>query len=91
MTALFKANRAGMRAVLNSGEAQKACHEEAVQVARNVGQLEADATDVVVDDYKTDRAASSVTIRHVQAKTWAVRDGIWSKAASAAGLEISDR
>ena len=86
----FKANRAGFIAVLKSPEAKRACHAEAEAIARSVEQQKPDA-DVVVDDYVTDRAASSVTIREAQARVWAVRDGVWTRAASSAGLEVSSK
>lgn len=86
----FKPNRAGYLAVLKSAEAKRACHAEAVAIARSVEQQKPDA-DVVVDDYVTDRAASSVTIREPQARVWAVRDGVWTRAASAAGLEVASK
>lgn len=88
---VFKPNRAGYLAVLKSPESAAACHKEAQQVRRNVEAIEPDATDVVVDDYRTDRAASSVTVRHPQAKVWAVRDGLWTRAAAAAGLEVAQK
>lgn len=47
--------------------------------------------DVVVDVYQTDRAAASVTIREPEARLWQARDGILTRAAGAAGLEVRSR
>lgn len=51
----------------------------------------ATGADVVVDTYTTDRSAASVTIRDVRGLTWEVRDGVLSRAAAAAGLEVRRR
>jgi phenylpyruvate tautomerase PptA (4-oxalocrotonate tautomerase family) len=90
MTAAFRPNRAGFLTVLNSPEATQACRSEAQAIARNVEAIQPDA-DVVVDTYRTDRSAASVTIRDVRARTWAVRDGIWTRAAGAAGHEVTTK
>ena len=59
----------------------------ATQVAGNVLAQRPDS-DVVTDSYTTDRAAASVTIREPEAMILQVRDGILTKAAAAAGLEV---
>jgi hypothetical protein len=89
--AVFRRNPAGFRHVLNRPLTAQVVHRTASGVADAVQRLEPDAEDVVVDDYQTDRAASSVTVREPQAKVWAVRDGLWSKAAASVGLEVADR
>lgn len=82
---------AGIAEILNSPEVRAAVHGLAEQVAANVRAV-VDAKDgVVVDDYTTDRAASSVTIRDASGKLWEVRDGVLTRAASSVGLELGRR
>lgn len=84
---------AGMAAVLKSAEVRSAISEIAVRVDAAVGTVEIgrDVADVVTDDYTTDRAASSVTIRHPRGRAIEARDGVLAKAAAAAGLEVRMR
>ena len=79
---------AGIREILNSSEVAAAIHGYADQIADSVRAVRP-GVDVVVDDYQTDRAASSVTIRDVRGQTWQANDGILTKAATAAGLEVN--
>ena len=82
---------AGIASVLKSGDVARLVHSAAESVAAGVrGRVDAE-NGVVVDDYTTDRAASSVTIRDVRGKLWQVRDGVLSSAAAAAGLEVKAR
>lgn len=82
---------AGILEVLNSSAVADAIHDLTERVAGEVRNLEPDATDVVVDDYRTDRAASSVTIRDARGRLWQARDGILTRAAAAHGLEVTER
>jgi len=84
----------GIAEILNSPEVANAVHETAVAIATDVGArlpADADAADVAVDDYRTDRAASSVTIRDTRGRIWQVRDGILTRAAASQGLEVTHR
>jgi hypothetical protein len=87
-------DRRGIAEFLKSPEVKKAVHDEAVKVARKVEAMIPNVSssvidpDVVVDDYVTDRAASSVTVRHPQALIWQARNGLMTRAASAAGHKI---
>lgn len=85
-----KLDSKGMAALLNSSDVARAVHDLAEQIARDVSTQEPDA-DVVVDDYQTDRRASSVTIRDVRGRLWQARDGILTRAAASAGLEVTER
>jgi hypothetical protein len=79
----------GIRDILKSQPVADAVHELASKIASAVaGETGAD---VVVDDYTTDRAASSVTIRDAAGKLWQVRDGVLTKAAAAEGLEVTEQ
>lgn len=74
----------GIREVLNSAGVASAVHDAAVRVA---GGVQVDGP-VEVSDYRTDRAASAVTIVDVRGRVWQVRDGVLTRAASGAGLDI---
>lgn len=78
------------RAELLKSQFQAETHQLAEQIASHVRATHPDA-DVVVDDYTTDRAASSVTIRDVRGRIWQVRDGVLTRAAAAVGLEVTER
>lgn len=80
----------GIAALLNSDEIADAVHGYAERVAANVRGARPEA-DVVVDDYTTDRKASSVTIREAYARRLQVRDGVLTRAAAAEGLEVTER
>ena len=87
----IRLDSAGILAVLNSSEVAAAVHGLAEQVAGSVrAQVDAE-NGVVVDDYSTDRAASSVTIRDARGKLWEVRNGVLTRAAAAVGLEVTRR
>ncbi len=91
MGATVKLDRRGIAEFLRSApEVRRRVHEQAEKVARNVRSAQPDA-DVVVDDYVTDRAASSVTVREPQAAIWQARDGLMTKAAAAAGHQIRSK
>lgn len=85
-----KLDSAGISQVLHSAGVARAVHMKAEEIAGAVRSARPDA-DVVVDDYTTDRAASSVTIRDARGRLWQVRDGILTRAAATAGLEVAER
>lgn len=80
-------DHAGISEVLKSGPMAAAVSSVAESVAAGV---DVDAEDgVVVDTYTTDRAAASVTIRDAQGALWQARDGVLTRAAAGAGLEVN--
>lgn len=85
----IRLDHAGIRDILNSPEARRAVHETAQQIRDHLEVP--DDTDVAIDDYTTDRAATSITIRDVRAQTWQARDGVFTRAAAAAGFEIQSK
>lgn len=89
MPSLFKPDRKGIAEILRT-QFKDEIHDLAEKVAAEVRSQHPDA-DVVVDDYETDRSASSVTIRDVRGKVWQVRDGVLTRAAAGAGLEVTER
>lgn len=89
----IKLDSAGIQAMLKSAEVAAAIHALGETVAGNV---RADpnitrrgiADEVSVDDYVTDRAATSVTITHPAGLGMEGKHGVLTKAARAAGLEV---
>ncbi len=84
---VYKRDSRGLQQILNSPQVAAAVHNLAQTVANNIDP----SLDVVVDDYTTDRAASSVTVREADAKLRQIRDGLLTRAAAAAGLEVRER
>lgn len=89
----IRLDHAGLAQVLKMPGVAQLTHEVAEAVAGVTSEVVASVYgedgDVVVDDYVTDRAASSVTVRHPQAKLWQVRDGLLTRSAAAIGLEVT--
>lgn len=88
--ATVKLDRSGLAKVLKSDGVRKVVHDLAAEIAGNVSADKPDA-DVVVDDYTTDRAASSVTIRDARGRVWQARDGVLTKAAGRAGVKVRSK
>lgn len=85
-----KIDSGGIEAVLKSAQVASAVHGLAEQIAGTVRGQRPEA-DVAVDDYETDRAASSVTIREAYGRRLQARDGTLTRAAAQAGLEVTGR
>jgi hypothetical protein len=84
----FRLNRAGIREVLKSDPVRELVDTAAAEVAAAVrGQLPSGA-EVRVDSYTTDRAAASIVIADVRGMAWQARDGVLTRAAGSAGLEV---
>lgn len=92
----FKRDSNGIQKVLNDGRTSDVVAAFATQIAESVSVAHPDA-EVVVDRYTTrggnltPRAAASVAILDVRGRIWQVRDGVLTKAAAAAGLEVAER
>lgn len=86
----FKRDEAGIREMLQTAWKDDT-HDLAEQIAAQCCAAHPDLEEVVVDDYVTDRAASSVTIKDVRGKIYQTRDGLMTKAAAAVGLEVTER
>jgi hypothetical protein len=87
MAVEFHRDTRGVEAILKSPEVGALMASKAQRVAATV-RLSTGA-EVVVDQYVTDRAAASVTIRDRRGKLLQARDGILTRAASLEGLEVS--
>lgn len=81
----------GIAALLKSGQFAAAVHDLAEGIASDVRASVPEDVEVVVDDYTTDRAASSVTIKDARGMLWAARDGVLTRAASGGGVEVTER
>lgn len=86
----FRLDHGGVAEILKSGPVAAVVRALAEQVAGGVRGQKPGA-EVVVDSYTTDRAAASVTIRDVRGRRWQVRDGVLTRAAAQAGLEVTER
>lgn len=86
----FVRDSAGVAAILNSPPVSAAVGALAERTAA-AARAQKPGADIVVDRYTTDRAAASVTIRDVRGRLWQVRDGVLTRAASSAGLEMNSR
>lgn len=91
MAKLFRRDTSGIAEILKSPEMRAALHSVADPIAANIRAQKPDMEGLAVDDYTTDRAAVSITILDVRGKLWQVRDGILTRAAAAAGLEVTER
>ena len=81
----------GIAALLKSGPSAAAAHSSAEGTAADVRGSVPEDVEVVVDDYTTDRAASSVTIKDARGLLWQARDGVLTRAAGGSGVEVTER
>lgn len=86
----FKRDTGGIAAILKSGAFAGAVAERAASIASAARSARPEA-DIVVDHYTTDRAAASVTVRHRNAQQWQAEQGLLTRAAAGAGLEVTGR
>ena len=81
----------GIAALLKSGPFAAAVHQITEGIASDVRASVPEDVEVVVDDYTTDRAASSVTIKDARGMLWQARDGILTRSAGGAGVEVTEQ
>lgn len=84
----FRLDSAGVREILRGEEVRGLIDGLAQDVADNVKVLVPSGTTIEVRKYTTDRGAATVVVADVQAMAWQARDGILTRAASFAGLEV---
>ncbi|GAA4688097.1 hypothetical protein [Streptomyces youssoufiensis] len=77
----------GIREFLKSQPLREVIDGLADDIAENVRAAEPRAT-VSVRRYTTDRGAATVTVEDVRAMAWQARDGLLTRAAGRAGLEV---
>ena len=80
----------GIAALLKSGPFAAAVHTIAEGIAADVRASVEEGVEVVVDDYTTDRAASSVTIKDARGMLWQARDGVLTRGAAGGGVEVTE-
>lgn len=86
--ASFRLDRRGVREILKSDAVREVVDHYAGEVAANVQVLIPSGTQVQVYSYTTDRAAASIVVEDIRAMGWQARDGIMTRAAGFAGLEV---
>lgn len=84
----FELDTAGVREVLRGQEVREMIDGYAQQVADNVKALIRPGVPIEVRKYTTDRGAATVVVADVRGMAWQARDGILTRAAAAAGLEV---
>jgi hypothetical protein len=85
-----KLDSAGIREVLLSAPVREAIDGFTAQVAAGVAAAVPAGTEIVTDSYSTDRAAGVVVVKDVRAQGWQAADGVLTRAAAAAGLEVTE-
>lgn len=84
----FRLDTAGVREILRGQEVRDLIDGKAQEIADNVRVLVPNGTPIEVRGYTTDRGAATVVVADVQAMAWQARDGILTRAAGFAGLEV---
>ncbi|MFT2014593.1 hypothetical protein ACMA1D_01910 [Streptomyces sp. 796.1] len=77
----------GIRAYLRGPAVREAIDGYAAAVATEIRAAEPRAT-VTVRSYTTDRGGATVAVEDVRAMAWQARDGLLTRAAGRAGLEV---
>lgn len=84
----WRLDAAGVREILKGDEVRSLVDGLASNVADSVKPLVPAGTVIEVRSYTTDRGAATVVVADVQAMAWQARDGILTRAAGHAGLEV---
>jgi hypothetical protein len=84
----FELDSRGVREILRGEEVRTLIDGLAGEVAANVRALVPAGTQIEVRGYTTDRGAATVVVADPQAMGWQARDGILTRAAGSAGLEV---
>ncbi|MFE5853541.1 hypothetical protein ACFQ61_10055 [Streptomyces sp. NPDC056500] len=81
---------AGIRAFLAGDKVRAMVDGAAEDIRARVRAKVPPGTRVTIKAYTTDRGAASVTIADVRGMAWQARDGVLTRAAGEAGIEIRD-
>ncbi|KOU20966.1 hypothetical protein ADK52_25620 [Streptomyces sp. WM6372] len=84
----FELDSAGVRELLKGQAVRELVDGYAQQVADNVKPLVRPGVPIEVRRYTTDRGAATVVVADVRGMAWQARDGILTRAAAQAGLEV---
>jgi hypothetical protein len=80
----------GIREFLGGPEVRQLVDGAALDVQVRVRAKLPPGTVVQIKPYTTDRGAASVTIADVRGMAWQARDGVLTRAAGEAGIEVRD-
>lgn len=81
---------AGIREFLGSSEVRALVDGVAEDVRARTRAKLPPGTRVEIKKYTTDRGAASVTVADVRGMAWQARDGILTRSAGEAGIEVKD-
>ncbi|MCX5522588.1 hypothetical protein OG342_06885 [Streptomyces bobili] len=84
----FRLDAPGVREILRGPEVRDLIDGKAAEVAANVRVLVPAGTPIEVRGYTTDRGAATVVVADARAMAWQARDGILTRAAGFAQLEV---
>ncbi|MEV5770084.1 hypothetical protein AB0L49_02270 [Streptomyces antimycoticus] len=84
----FRLDHAGVREILKGPDVRQVIDGLADEIAANVRVLVPSGTPIEVRGYTTDRGAATVVVADARAMSWQARDGILTRAAGFAGLEV---
>ncbi|WP_030569582.1 hypothetical protein [Streptomyces aureocirculatus] len=84
----FRLDHAGIREILKGPQMREVIDGLTETIADNVRASVPSDVRVTVRGYTTDRGAATVAVEDVRAMAWQARDGILTRAAAAAGLEV---
>jgi hypothetical protein len=84
----FRLDRSGIRELLRSDPVREVVDAKAEEIAAAVRTQVPGDVEVRVDSYTTDRAAAAVVVADVRGMAWQARDGVLTRAAGSAGLEV---
>lgn len=90
MLVRLQLDRAGIREFLRSEEVRRMVDGAVVDIKSRVRAKLPPGTPVTVKEYTTDRGAASITIADVRGMAWQARDGVLTRAAGEAGIEVRD-
>lgn len=83
-------DRAGIRELLAGEGIRQMVDGAATDIQARVRARLPAGTTVTVKKYTTDRGAASITIADVRGMAWQARDGVLTRAAGEAGIEVKD-
>ncbi|MFF9568499.1 hypothetical protein [Streptomyces sp. NPDC014685] len=86
----FELDSAGVREFLGGSEVRAMVDGVAEDVRARVRAKLPPGTRVEIKKYETDRGAASVTVADVRGMAWQARDGILTRSAGEAGIEVKD-
>ncbi|MFI0914308.1 hypothetical protein [Streptomyces abikoensis] len=87
----FRLESAGVRELLQGAEVRALVDRVAAEVAAKARTAVGDQVPVEVRSYTTDRGAASVTLAHARGMALQAKEGVLTRAAGAAGLEVKER